>query len=126
MFFLSPASPGAREPRFRTATRRHPKPPGRDRATQEGRIMGDLMTKTNDLVLKAQTNADVYGRAWAETGAQKFKKRYTRPFDRGQTAVEYLGIIAVVVLIVAAIAGTDIGKKIFKAIKTQIGKVTGG
>jgi pilus assembly protein Flp/PilA len=38
--------------------------------------------------------------------------------DRGQTAVEYLGIIAVVVAIVLAITGTSIGQ-------TILGKITG-
>jgi pilus assembly protein Flp/PilA len=37
--------------------------------------------------------------------------------------VEYLGIIAVVVLIVAAIAGTNIGQTIYQAIVSQIAKV---
>ncbi|AEW96242.1 MULTISPECIES: hypothetical protein [Streptomycetaceae] len=45
--------------------------------------------------------------------------------DRGQTSVEYLGIIAVVVLIVAAIAGTGIGHQIYSAIVAEIAKVTG-
>ncbi len=46
--------------------------------------------------------------------------------DKGQTAVEYLGIIAVVVAIVLAITGTDIGQTIFDAITAKIGEVTGG
>ncbi|MER5290962.1 hypothetical protein ABT382_02555 [Streptomyces pharetrae] len=46
--------------------------------------------------------------------------------DKGQTAVEYLGIIAVVVAIVLAITGTDIGQTIFDAITTKIAEVTGG
>ncbi|MDX3386521.1 hypothetical protein PV682_34500 [Streptomyces niveiscabiei] len=46
--------------------------------------------------------------------------------DKGQTAVEYLGIIAVVVAIVLAITGTDIGSTIFDAIRNQISRVTGG
>ncbi|MEU7424111.1 Flp family type IVb pilin [Streptomyces sp. NPDC048362] len=46
--------------------------------------------------------------------------------DRGQTAVEYLGIIAVVVAIVLAITGTSIGQTIFDAIRTKISEVTGG
>jgi pilus assembly protein Flp/PilA len=46
--------------------------------------------------------------------------------DKGQTAVEYLGIIAVVVAIVLAITGTDIGQSIFDAITTKIAEVTGG
>ncbi|MBB5938199.1 hypothetical protein [Streptomyces zagrosensis] len=45
--------------------------------------------------------------------------------DRGQTAVEYLGIIAVVVAIVIAISGTDIGSEIFSAITDKISEVTG-
>ena len=46
--------------------------------------------------------------------------------DKGQTAVEYLGIIAVVVAIVLAITGTDIGQAIFDAITDKIIEVTGG
>jgi pilus assembly protein Flp/PilA len=46
--------------------------------------------------------------------------------DKGQTAVEYLGIIAVVVAIVLAITGTDIGQSIYNAIVSKITEVTGG
>ncbi|MBC2900786.1 Flp family type IVb pilin [Streptomyces cupreus] len=46
--------------------------------------------------------------------------------DEGQTAVEYLGIIAVVVAIVLAITGTDIGQSIYNAITDKIIEVTGG
>ncbi|MBV2357699.1 hypothetical protein KUM39_25650 [Streptomyces sp. J2-1] len=49
-----------------------------------------------------------------------------RTNDRGQTAVEYLGIIAVVVAIVLAITGTDIGQSIYDAITKKIAQVTGG
>jgi pilus assembly protein Flp/PilA len=49
-----------------------------------------------------------------------------RADDRGQTAVEYLGIIAVVVAIVLAISGTSIGQSIFDAITSKIADVTGG
>lgn len=46
--------------------------------------------------------------------------------DRGQTAVEYLGIIAVVVAIVLAITGTDLGSQIFDAISQKITDIIGG
>ncbi|MFF2301315.1 Flp family type IVb pilin [Streptomyces sp. NPDC058128] len=46
--------------------------------------------------------------------------------DRGQTAVEYLGIIVVVVAIVVAITGTDIGQSIKTAITDKIADLTGG
>ncbi|MEU9447713.1 hypothetical protein [Streptomyces sp. NPDC048277] len=48
-----------------------------------------------------------------------------RTDDRGQTAVEYLGIIAVVVAIVLAISGTNIGHSILDAITSKIGEITG-
>ncbi|MDI1453615.1 hypothetical protein ACWDU8_23530 [Streptomyces sp. NPDC003388] len=47
-----------------------------------------------------------------------------RNSDEGQTAVEYLGIIAVVVAIVLAITGTDIGQTILDAIKSKIAEIT--
>ncbi|MFJ4684445.1 hypothetical protein [Streptomyces sp. NPDC088789] len=46
--------------------------------------------------------------------------------DAGQTAVEYLGIIAVVVAIVLAITGTDIGNTIYNAITDKINEVVDG
>ena len=46
--------------------------------------------------------------------------------DRGQTAVEYLGIIAVVVAIALASTGTSIGQTIYDAITSKISEVTGG
>ncbi|MBP2584432.1 pilus assembly protein Flp/PilA [Streptomyces sp. PvR006] len=68
----------------------------------------------NDAMLKALTRAKV-----GVTG------RLLRG-DRGQTAVEYLGIIVVVVAIVVAITGTDIGQSIKDAIATKISELTGG
>ncbi|MFC5956513.1 Flp family type IVb pilin [Streptomyces pratens] len=62
---------------------------------------------------------------WINTTVTYLQSRTTRN-DRGQTAVEYLGIIAVVVAIVLAITGTSIGQTIFDAITTKIGEVTGG
>ncbi|MEU7702099.1 hypothetical protein [Streptomyces sp. NPDC039028] len=49
-----------------------------------------------------------------------------RDRDRGQTAVEYLGIIVVVVAIVVAITGTDLGQSIKGAISQKIAELTGG
>lgn len=62
---------------------------------------------------------------WTNTTVSYLKSRAARN-DRGQTAVEYLGIIAVVVAIVLAITGTDIGQTIFNAISDKITQVTGG
>lgn len=62
---------------------------------------------------------------WIYTTVAHLRSRAARE-DKGQTAVEYLGIIAVVVAIVLAITGTDIGQTIFDAITEKIAEVTGG
>ncbi|MEV4939709.1 hypothetical protein [Streptomyces zaomyceticus] len=46
-----------------------------------------------------------------------------RSNDKGQTAVEYLGIVAVVVAIVVAITGTDIGQTILDKITSLVDEV---
>ncbi|RLU80899.1 hypothetical protein CTZ27_34120 [Streptomyces griseocarneus] len=46
--------------------------------------------------------------------------------DRGQTAIEYLGIIAVVVAIVLVLTRTDFGNAIASAISDKISQVTSG
>ncbi|MFI1799936.1 hypothetical protein ACH427_21625 [Streptomyces sp. NPDC020379] len=46
--------------------------------------------------------------------------------DRGQTAIEYLGIICVVVAIVLVLTRTDFGSAIASAISDKISQVTGG
>ncbi|PZT68684.1 hypothetical protein DN402_13030 [Streptomyces sp. SW4] len=61
---------------------------------------------------------------WLTTALAHLKAHAARD-DRGQTAVEYLGIIAVVVAIVLAITGTDIGQSIYDAIVDKIDEVTG-
>ncbi|MGF0170505.1 MULTISPECIES: Flp family type IVb pilin [unclassified Streptomyces] len=61
---------------------------------------------------------------WINTTVEYLRSRAVRD-DKGQTAVEYLGIIAVVVAIVLAITGTDIGQTIYDAIVEQIDELTG-
>ncbi|WP_217141281.1 Flp family type IVb pilin [Streptomyces sp. AC627_RSS907] len=62
---------------------------------------------------------------WLHTTAAHLQTRIATRDDKGQTAVEYLGIIAVVVAIVLAITGTDIGQTIYNAITDKITEVTG-
>ncbi len=63
---------------------------------------------------------------WLRTAVAYLHTHTANRKDKGQTAVEYLGIIAVVVAIVLAITGTDIGQTIFDAITSKIAEVTGG
>ncbi|MFD4559170.1 MULTISPECIES: hypothetical protein [unclassified Streptomyces] len=78
--------------------------------------MSDLMLKTA-VATKARVNG------WKNTTVEALQRRAG---DKGQTAVEYLGIIAVVVAIVLAITGTSIGQSILDAINNKISEVTGG
>ncbi|MFG2127903.1 hypothetical protein ACGFNV_08890 [Streptomyces sp. NPDC048751] len=75
----------------------------------------------SDLMLKTAVAAKVRVNGWKNTTVEAVRRRGG---DRGQTAVEYLGIIAVVVAIVLAITGTDIGKTILDKIKTKIAEIT--
>jgi pilus assembly protein Flp/PilA len=61
---------------------------------------------------------------WINTTIAYLRTRTARD-DKGQTAVEYLGIIAVVVAIVLAITGTDIGQTIYDAIVDKVDEVIG-
>ncbi|MBV7670689.1 hypothetical protein STHAL_14600 [Streptomyces halstedii] len=69
-------------------------------------------------MLKASVNAKV----WANTSVARMKSRA----DRGQGAVEYLGIIVVVVAIILVLMTTNFGTTIAAAITSQINKITGG
>jgi len=61
---------------------------------------------------------------WINTTVAYLRSRVARD-DKGQTAVEYLGIIAVVVAIILILLSTNFGNTIADAITTQIGKITG-
>ncbi|MEU5596285.1 hypothetical protein [Streptomyces sp. NPDC020298] len=75
----------------------------------------------SDLMLKTAVATKVRVNGWKNTTAEAMRRRAG---DGGQTAVEYLGIIAVVVAIVLAITGTDIGKAILDKIKAKILEIT--
>jgi pilus assembly protein Flp/PilA len=62
--------------------------------------------------------------SWINTTVSYLQTRAARN-DKGQTAVEYLGIIAVVVAIILVLLGTDFGGTIADAITSKIGEITG-
>ncbi|MGW2045326.1 Flp family type IVb pilin [Streptomyces sp. NPDC001858] len=74
----------------------------------------------SDLLLKTAVAAKVRVSGWTNTTVRAARRRTD---DKGQTAVEYLGIIAVVVAIVVLIANTNLGQTIVDKLTTQIGKV---
>jgi Flp pilus assembly pilin Flp len=76
-------------------------------------------TMTKDIALKTAVATQVRVNGWKNTAIQRINARS----DKGQTSVEYLGIIAVVVGIVVILITTNFGQVIADAIKTQIAKV---
>ncbi|MEU0386006.1 Flp family type IVb pilin [Streptomyces chartreusis] len=74
----------------------------------------------SDLMLKTAVATKVRVNGWKNTTVQAMQRRAG---DKGQTAVEYLGIIAVVVAIVVLIASTNLGQTIVNKLTTQINKV---
>lgn len=75
----------------------------------------------SDLLLKKAVEAKVRVNGWKNTTIEAMQRRAA---DKGQTAVEYLGIIAVVVAIVLAVTGTSIGQSILNKIQTKINQIT--
>jgi Flp pilus assembly pilin Flp len=75
----------------------------------------------SDLMLKTAVATKVRVNGWKNTTAEALRRRAG---DGGQTAVEYLGIIAVVVAIVLAITGTNIGQTILNKIQEKINQIT--
>ncbi|WP_308433719.1 Flp family type IVb pilin [Streptomyces hiroshimensis] len=78
----------------------------------------------NDKLLKAAVDTKVHVAEWRNTCIDRM---FRRERSKGQTAVEYIGMIVVVVAIMAAIAGfTDIGAKIKTKIMDAIDGVDTG
>ncbi len=80
----------------------------------------------SDLLLKTAVAAKVRVSGWTETTTTAIRRRARARAtggDKGQTAVEYLGIIAVVVAIVVLIANTNLGQTIVDKLRTQISRV---
>ena len=75
-----------------------------------------------DAALKAATNTKVYIGTWANTRVEKMKAAR----DKGQGAIEYVGITILVVAIVVALMGTDMGSAIADAFTNKINEVLGG
>lgn len=72
-----------------------------------------------DATLKAVAATQVYIGHWANTRVEKMKSRR----DRGQGAIEYVGITILVVAIVVAVMNTKMGESIANAFRTKINEV---
>ncbi|MCL7376024.1 hypothetical protein [Streptomyces sp. 35G-GA-8] len=76
----------------------------------------------SNITLKAATATKVYVGTWANTAVTAMKARR----DKGQGAVEYVGVIVLVALIIAAIVGTDVASTIADGLTEKVGEILGG
>ncbi|MFD9973872.1 hypothetical protein ACFWZR_06170 [Streptomyces sp. NPDC059017] len=76
----------------------------------------------SNITLKAATNARVYIGSWAKTTAEAIQRRG----DKGQGAVEYVGVIVLVALIIAALVGSGVADTIATGLTTKVGEILGG
>lgn len=65
-------------------------------------------------------------RTLPRTHARLLGLRKRRPGQSGQSAIEYVGLVAVVVAIVGALLATGLGPAIAEEFSTQVCKITGG
>lgn len=75
-----------------------------------------------NMTLKAATRTQVYVNHWANTTVDHMKRRR----DRGQGAIEYVGITILVVAIVVALLNTKLGDTIANKFKEKIDSVLNG
>ena len=76
----------------------------------------------SNITLKAATTTQVYVNTWANTAVKAMKRRS----DKGQGAIEYVGITILVVAIVVALLQTKMGATISGKFKEKIDSVLNG
>ncbi|MEE1939279.1 hypothetical protein V1L54_07605 [Streptomyces sp. TRM 70361] len=75
----------------------------------------------SDKLLRTAVNAQTRLRNWGRVRTDALRRRA----DEGQSAVEYMGIIAVVVAIILVLLGTNLGATIAAEIVEQVESITG-
>ncbi len=76
----------------------------------------------SNITLKAATTTQVYVGTWANSAIKAMKRRS----DKGQGAIEYVGITILVVAIVVALLQTKLGATIAGKFKEKIDSVLNG
>lgn len=72
-----------------------------------------------DTALKAAVSTQIYVNSWANTTVEHMKRRR----DKGQGAIEYVGITILVVAIVVALLNTKMGDTMGTKFKAKINEV---
>ncbi|MFJ2651030.1 hypothetical protein ACIO1C_30460 [Streptomyces sp. NPDC087420] len=76
----------------------------------------------SNIPLKAATATKHYVGTWTNTAITAMKRRG----DKGQGAVEYVGVIVLVALIIAALVGSGVAGTIANGLATQVNNILGG
>ena len=75
----------------------------------------------SNITLKAATATQTYINGWKNTAVEAMKRRS----DKGQGAIEYVGITILVVAIVIALINTNLGASIGNKFTEKINEVLG-
>lgn len=73
----------------------------------------------NETMLKAAATTRAYVGHWANTAVERMKRRG----DKGQGAIEYVGIIILVAAIVIALLNTNMGNTIANKFRDKINEI---
>ncbi|MFJ4919716.1 hypothetical protein [Streptomyces sp. NPDC088725] len=76
----------------------------------------------SNIKLKAAENAMVHVGARVNTAVAAMRRRS----DEGQGAVEYVGVIVLVAIIIAALVGSGVGGTIADGLTRRVGEILGG
>ncbi|MEV4920310.1 hypothetical protein AB0K47_26315 [Streptomyces tirandamycinicus] len=76
----------------------------------------------SNITPRAATNARVHVGNWVKTTAEAIRRRG----DRGQGAVEYVGVIVLVALIIAALVGSGVAETIAAGLSDKVNEILGG
>ncbi|GFH35874.1 hypothetical protein [Streptomyces pacificus] len=76
----------------------------------------------SNTTIRAAINARVHLGNWARTTAEAIRHRG----DRGQGAVEYVGVIVLVALIIAALVGSGVAETIAGGLSDTVNEILGG
>ncbi|MFD7864868.1 hypothetical protein [Streptomyces sp. NPDC057682] len=76
----------------------------------------------SNITLKAAAATQTYINGWKNTAVDAIKRRS----DKGQGAIEYVGITILVVAIVVALLQTNLGETIASTFSDKINEVLGG
>jgi hypothetical protein len=89
------------------------------RRPADGRPKTEGTTTMNETMLKAVATTKVHVGSWVNTTARRMR----REGDKGQGAIEYVGIVILVVAIVIALLNTNMGDTIANSFRTKINSV---